>query len=128
MVEVLVTVVVVSFGLLGFAGLLTKAVVDNRVAYMRSQATVLAYDITERMRANRAAAVGGSYTIALGSTPGGTSQASIDLQGRKGLLSQTLPAGDGSVNVDADGNTAIVIQWDEDGDGVSSSFTTQTSI
>lgn len=128
MVEVLVTIVVVSFGLLGFAGLLTQAVVDNRVAYMRSQATVLAYDITERMRANRASAVDGSYGIAIGSTPGGTTIEAIDLQGWKGMLSQMLPNGDGSVNVDGDGNTTIVIQWDEDGDGIVTQFTSQTSI
>lgn len=128
MIEVLVTIVVVSIGLLGFASLLTQAVKDNRIAYMRSQATVLAYDITERMRANRDAAVNGGYSIAIGSTPAGTTLAAVDTQGWKGLLAQMLPAGDGAVNVDSDGNTIITIQWDDDGDGVSTVFTTQTSI
>ena len=128
MIEVLITIVIVSFGLLGFAGLLTKAIQDNRVAYMRSQATVLAYDITERMRANRNAAITGGYTIAIGANAAGTTLAALDTQGWKSNLATLLPGGDGAVNVDGNGNTTITIRWDEDGDGVPTLFTTQTSI
>lgn len=128
MIEVLVTVAVVAFGLLGFAGLLTKSIQDNRIAYMRSQATVLAYDVTERMRANRTAAISGGYTIAVGSSPAGTTLAALDLQDWKTLLSQSLPQGDGSVSVDGDGNTTVTVQWDDDGDGAATVFTSQTTI
>jgi type IV pilus assembly protein PilV len=128
MIEVLVTTLVVSFGLLGFAGLLTESIQDNRVAYMRSQATVLAYSAIECMRANRSAAVAGSYAIALGSNIGGTSLAALDVQAWKNDLTQFLPEGDGSINVDSDGNATVIVQWDDDGDGVVTSFTTQTSI
>lgn len=128
MMEVLITVVIVAFGLLGFAGLLTKSIQDNRVAYMRSQATVLAYSAIECMRANRSAAISGSYTIAVGSNIGGTSLAALDVQAWKTDLALFLPEGDGSINVDSDGNTTIVVQWDDDGDGAVTSFTTQTSI
>lgn len=128
MMEVLITVVIVAFGLLGFAGLLTKSIQDNRVAYMRSQATVLAYSAIECMRANRSAAISGSYTIAVGSNLGGTSLAALDVQAWKTDLALFLPEGDGSINVDSDGNTTIVVQWDDDGDGAVTSFTTQTSI
>jgi len=114
--------------LLGFAGLLTQSIQDNRVAYMRSQATVLAYSAIECMRANRSAAISGSYTIAVGSNLGGTSLAALDVQAWKTDLARFLPEGDGSINVDSDGNTTIVVQWDDDGDGAITSFTTQTSI
>jgi type IV pilus assembly protein PilV len=128
MMEVLVAVVIVSFGLLGFASMLTKAIQDNRVAYMRSQATVLAYDITERMRANRSEAITGGYTIGLGANASGTTMAALDTQDWKNTLAQILPGGDGSVNVDGNGNATIIIRWDEDGDGIATLFTTQTSI
>lgn len=128
MIEVMIAVVIVSFGLLGFAGLLTKAIQDNRVAYMRSQATILAYDITERMRANRIAAISGGYTIAMGSNAAGTTLAALDTQDWKGNLATLLPGGDGAVNVDGNGNATITIRWDEDGDGIPTQFTTQTSI
>lgn len=128
MIEVMIAVVIVSFGLLGFAGLLTKAIQDNRVAYMRSQATILAYDITERMRANRNAAISGGYTIAMGSNAAGTTLAALDTQDWKGNLASLLPGGDGAVNVDGNGNATITIRWDEDGDGIPTQFTTQTSI
>ena len=128
MIEVMIAVVIVSFGLLGFAGLLTKAIQDNRVAYMRSQATILAYDITERMRANRNAAISGGYTIAMGSNAAGTTLAALDTQDWKGNLASLLPGGDGAVNVDGNGNATITIRWDEDGDGIPTQFTTQTSL
>jgi type IV pilus assembly protein PilV len=128
MMEVLVAVVIVSFGLLGFASMLTKAIQDNRIAYMRSQATVLAYDITERMRANRSEAITGGYTIGLGANASGNTMAALDTQDWKNTLAQILPGGDGSVNVDGNGNATIIIRWDEDGDGIATLFTTQTAI
>lgn len=128
MIEVLISIVIVAFGLLGFAGLLTKSIKDNRVAYMRSQATIFSYDITERMRANRSAAINGSYTIALGSSPAGGTMAALDLQEWKTNIAQALPDGDGAVSVDGNGNTTITLQWDDDGDGVPTAFTTQTTI
>jgi type IV pilus assembly protein PilV len=128
MMEILVTIVIVSFGLLGFAAMLTNAVQSNRMAFMRSEATVLAYGIIESMRANRPAAVAGSYTIAVGSASIGSTMAAQDLQAWKSDLSKLLPAGDGAVTVDGQGHATVTIQWDDNGDGVATSFTTQTTI
>jgi len=52
LVEVLVTVVVVSIGLLGLAGLQINGLRANMSSEARSKATLLASDIIERMRAN----------------------------------------------------------------------------
>lgn len=52
LIEILVTVVVLSVGLLGLAGLQAAALKFNSTAYQRSQATVLIYDMIERIRAN----------------------------------------------------------------------------
>src|SRR5690606_37316619 len=57
LIEVLIALVVMSVGLLGLASLQTNTLAFNRDAYLRSQATALAYDIIDRMRANRDAAV-----------------------------------------------------------------------
>jgi type IV pilus assembly protein PilV len=69
LIEVLVAVLVLSIGLLGLAGLQTYSVASTHSAYLRSQATVLAYDIIDRMRANRAAVVAGNYLVAFGAQP-----------------------------------------------------------
>ncbi len=52
LVEVLVTIVVVSIGLLGLAGLQINGLRANMSSETRSKATLLASDIVERMRAN----------------------------------------------------------------------------
>jgi len=52
LVEVLVTIVVVSIGLLGLAGLQINGLRANMSSETRSKATLLANDIVERMRAN----------------------------------------------------------------------------
>lgn len=53
LLEVLVAVVVLAFGLLGFALLQTMNVRYVQSANYRTQATNLAYDLTELMRSNR---------------------------------------------------------------------------
>lgn len=63
LIEVLVTLVVVAFGLLGMAGLqirLQQALVES---FQRSQAVVLLSDMASRLRANRVEAAGGGYTV-----------------------------------------------------------------
>ena len=54
LLEVLVAVVVLSIGLLGLAGLQMTSIKGSHSAYMRSQATLLAYDLADRARTTRA--------------------------------------------------------------------------
>jgi len=61
LVEVLVTLLVLSIGLLGIAKLLLVSSRGNDSAYLRTQATALAYSILDSMRANRQAALAGNY-------------------------------------------------------------------
>ncbi|MBN2886612.1 MAG: type IV pilus modification protein PilV, partial [Chromatiaceae bacterium] len=53
LIEVLVAVLVLSVGLLGLAGLHGVSLKLNRGAALRTQASQLAYEITDAMRANR---------------------------------------------------------------------------
>lgn len=56
LLEVLVALLVLAIGLLGLAALQARGVKFNHEAYARSQATYLAYEIMDLMRANRAKA------------------------------------------------------------------------
>ena len=107
---------------------MTKSVVSNRQSYARSQASLLAYDVIERMRVNRAAALNGAYSIAIGSSPSGGTPAGDDLVDWKANVSNFLPQGDGAVSVDATGSISITLEWDDNGDGVVTRFVTQSSL
>jgi type IV pilus assembly protein PilV len=52
LIEVLVTLVILTFGLLGIAGLMAKGQRVSFEAYQRQQAVALATDMAERIRAN----------------------------------------------------------------------------
>lgn len=59
--EILITLTVVSLGLLGVAGLQTSALKSNHDAYMYSLSSFLVNDISERMRANTRGLRAGNY-------------------------------------------------------------------
>ncbi|MBD9676889.1 type IV pilus modification protein PilV [Pseudomonas sp. PDM18] len=69
LLEVLIAMLILAIGLLGMASLMITSLQNNQGAYTRAQATVLAYDIVERMRANRPQAELDSspYVLASGS-------------------------------------------------------------
>jgi type IV pilus assembly protein PilV len=124
LIEVLVTVIVLAIGLLGLAGLQLGGLRYSYSAYQRSQATIMANDIIDRMRANPTVAGSGSYNISIGTTPAtksctGTSSnctaaemAAADLYEWKQSLADVLPAGDGSI-VNNGGTFTVTIQWDD---------------
>lgn len=63
LIEVLVSLVVLAIGLLGLAMLQTTGLRFNTNSYSRTQATYLAYDLAERMRANVPAFQAGDYDV-----------------------------------------------------------------
>ncbi len=52
LIEVLIALIVLGVGLLGLASLQSISIKSNHDAYLRSQAQLLAYEITDRMRSN----------------------------------------------------------------------------
>jgi len=98
LIEVLVTIVVVSVGLLGMAALQLKAVTVNQSAYQRLQATNLAYEIADSIAINQTEAAGGGYNLALAdgipaiAVP--ASVANIDLRRWLTAVNSRLPTGD----------------------------------
>ena len=73
MIEVLVTLVILAFGLLGVAALQGKMQLGTIESYQRAQAVVLLEDMTARIGANQASAA--SYVLA---TPAGTGDSQPD--------------------------------------------------
>lgn len=67
LLEALVTLVIIAFGLLGLVGLQSRLQVSEMEAYQRSQALILLNDMANRIAINRRAA--SSYVT---STPAGT--------------------------------------------------------
>lgn len=132
LVEVLVTLVILSVGLLGIAALHTASLRNNLDSALRSQASALAADIADRMRANRDAALDGDYDIAIGdATPvltGTPSLAQRDLNAWRTLLAQVLPGGTGAVALNTVTDICLItVQWGERGrQGESSATTTVT--
>lgn len=61
LIDVLVAMVVLSIGLLGLAGLQATGVRYNHGAYLHTQATLQAYDMADRMRANITGVANGDY-------------------------------------------------------------------
>ena len=79
LIEVLVTVVILAFGLLGIAAFQAKAQVGTLEAYQRAQAVVLLEDLRARMDANRVHMA--EYVTA---TPLGTGDGASDCEGQSG--------------------------------------------
>lgn len=126
MIEVLVTLLIISLALLGTAGLQAYAMRMNQGGQFRSQAVLMASDLAERMEANKAAAIAGSYVVAQSSTPATASAActssacaamalaAYDLAQWQSAVAATLPQGSWSVTQVATGNPTtyrITIGW-----------------
>lgn len=125
MIEVLVALLILSIGLLGLAGLQTRSIQMSQSAHQASQATYLAYDIIDRMRSNRVAALAGDYDRTFGDdVPTGNTLAAQDtagwlamLQGEEGedgvpgLLPMEGDQTGGAVAVDGDGIAHVRVGW-----------------
>lgn len=98
LIEVLITLVVLSIGLLGLAALQAISLRANQTAYYRTQATSLAYEITDHARANR------SRVLAAGNLPNATfwNERAAQLL-PDGQVNATVNSGNGQITID--------IQW-----------------
>jgi type IV pilus assembly protein PilV len=122
LIEILVAIVVLSIGLLGLAGLQLKGMQVNQGSVYRWQAAMLAEDIADRMRADRAGALGGNYTLA--ATPAaGASAPSSGAAGTQAAINDwlarvaALPGGNVAIAAPVAGTTAgstvigITVGW-----------------
>ena len=61
LIEVLVSAIILAIGILGVATLTLTGLRSDRSSYLRTQASIIAYDIADRIRINKTAADAGSY-------------------------------------------------------------------
>lgn len=129
LIEVLVAIVILSIGLLGLAGLQTAGLKANSRAYERSQASVLANEILDRMRANRVGIASSFYDDPYATTPsdpncgiaGATKatcsveeMAAYDVYYWETSLGNTLPLGQGNITGSGAGSVfTITVMWDD---------------
>jgi type IV pilus assembly protein PilV len=122
MLEVLISIVVIAFGLLGIAGLQAFAVKNNQSANMRTTASALALDMVDRVQSNWAGASAGAYNkptldssytspvAGCKTTAGCTSSdlAATDLSEWSTLVASALPNGRGLVCIDNTPNDGTI--------------------
>lgn len=98
LIEVLVTVVILSVGLLGVAAMQAFSLQSGQAAFQRTQATTIAYEISDQLRANRSRMLGG------GAMPG--------LAEWQNWASQMLPAGTVAITgPDGNGEVTVTVSW-----------------
>lgn len=119
LLEVLIAVLVLSIGLLGLAALQTQALKNAESSLQRTQATILAYAMLDALRANRNAAVDGSYNTPLScAVPEATGTlANHDRRYWFQSLKDTLgnhATTCGAIHCNNDGTCTITVQWNEE--------------
>lgn len=134
MLEVLVSLVLITVAMLGMAGLQLNAMKLSKGATFRTQAVLLADEISERIETNKIGATAGNYVAATSSTPAtapknclsaacSTSElAAYDLAAWQARIAATLPAGSWTITNPTAGNPSIysiVINWEDRRDNAS---------
>ncbi len=100
LLEVLIALVIMSVGLLGFAGLYVESMQAGRTSIFRHNAVTLASDVADRIRANPTGGVdyqgaGGNNNCVLGNVDCNPSQmAANDIDLWKTQAGNMLPGGD----------------------------------
>lgn len=119
LIEVLVTAVIMSVGLLGIAGLQLTSLKTNSSSYMRSQSAISTYNLMDYIRANRESAIDGDYNIGmsafsdLSAPSGGASIAEIDRYSWYQYLDNNLTNAQAAIDCDATAVCVVKVQWDD---------------
>jgi type IV pilus assembly protein PilV len=112
LVEVMVAIVILSIGMLGLATLQMTGLKNNQTAQLRSIATLQAYNMADRMRANMGAVKAGDYDNptststnancenTTGCSP--SAMAAHDFAEWNNNNATLLPGGSGTVCIDSD--------------------------
>lgn len=127
LIEVMVSALILAIGLLGVAGLQAKSLRYNQSAYLRTYATMLAYDMMDRIRSNRALAISSNIydvnksdaidsSVNCQTTSANCSRTNLalyDIKQWRDNLATYLPSGQGSIDKSGTNSFLITIEFDE---------------
>ena len=119
LIEVLVAVAVLAFGLLGIAALQATALRNSQSSYERSQAVTLTYSILDRMRANLTVTHAGGYNTTKLCTvdPSDGTQAGNDIHDWMNEVQKVMGnTACGTINCNQPLNVyqcTITVEWDD---------------
>ncbi|MGH8313359.1 MAG: type IV pilus modification protein PilV, partial [Gammaproteobacteria bacterium] len=131
LLEVLIALVILSVGLLGIAGLMSTSLKSNDSAYMQSQATMLAYNMIDRMRANMTETNNLTYQVPMPAAPSAATTepnactgtvcstpalAAYDIAQWEYDLAYALPQGRGAIAATSNGGIVTVtikVLWND---------------
>lgn len=117
LLEVLIAVLILSVSLLAIASLQTRSLQYNQSAYVRSQINILAYDIFDRIRANRTNI--DNYALDAGDeASAGTDRASVDTREWLESIQRVWPNATASLECTLIAGTNVhkctaSVSWDE---------------
>lgn len=114
LIEVLIALLVLSFGMLGMAGLQMWSLKYNQSAMQRGMAVVETHSIADAMRADRAAALRAEFDLGLeAGPPSGNTFAQRSLRTWRQSLTAALGP-DATGAVDCDGALCTIsVRWDD---------------
>jgi type IV pilus assembly protein PilV len=103
LIEVIVALLVITIGLLGLLSMQVYTLKGNQSSYLRSQATILAYELADAMRAQRFEVLDGGFDDGAGGY-----RANWDAR-----LAVTLGGGAAANVVRNDNTVQITINWND---------------
>lgn len=128
LIEVLVTLLILSTTLIALSALQTRSLQFNQGAYFRSQANMLAYDMLDRIRVNDSlpatnlspkpvrellSAYTMAETVAANASVATSPLSAVDKYQWLRSINASLPGGKGQITCDADRVCRITITWTE---------------
>ena len=143
LIEVMIAILVLGIGLLGFALLQTMNVRFTKSAQQRTVATSLAYEVIDMMRMQRSDSGLGAYNqITFDSFDAvvpdtcdrpAAADTAANIARWKCQVRTALPDGAAAVALQADGNVRVDVRWgdahwEEDADDVNTTFTLESRL
>ncbi|MEH6625106.1 MAG: type IV pilus modification protein PilV [Motiliproteus sp.] len=127
LIEVLVAVLILSIGIFGLIALESTALQNNQDAYVRSQVTVLIYDITDKMRSNmgtdyETVTVASAACVSYSGPPSSCNAAQVagnDRYDWEQAIRTITSSGSGAI-ASSGAITTVTVSWDDDRSSASS--------
>ena len=111
LLEVLISIIILALGLLGYAGLQMASLKGSNTAYYRSLATMATYDLIDRMRVDKTKVIAGEFDMAYGADPAAAQ--AVDWKNTYfPVASPTFPGGQAKVIFNGGNNSVkVYIKW-----------------